>query len=110
MESHGQCSDESVERVYKSKAEAQIARFLKRSNIAYKYEYPLAVVDRGKTRVWYPDFYLPEYSMIIEYFGFNGKRDYDEQTRHKKAVYQQKIVLNTDIIQRRLAWKYYKPD
>ncbi len=32
-------------------------------------EMPLAIVDRGKTKIWYPDFRLPEYGMIIEYFG-----------------------------------------
>ena len=51
---------------FKSRGEVQIARFLDRNSILYNYEQPLAVVDQGKTRVWYPDFQLPEYSMIIE--------------------------------------------
>jgi len=73
---------------YKSKAEIQIARLFERENIRFRYEHPLAVVDRGKTRIWYPDFQLPEYGMIVEYFGVNGDSGYDKQTRHKRQVYQ----------------------
>ena len=72
---------------FKSKGEVQIARLFDRSNIAYCYEHPTAVVDRGKTRIWYPDFYLPEYGMIVEYFGVNGNKVYDDQARHKMEVY-----------------------
>ena len=81
-------SEEKVNRsLFKSKGEEQIARLLDRSNIAYRYEHPTAVVDRGKTRIWYPDFYLPEYGMIVEYFGVNGNEVYDDQARHKMEVY-----------------------
>ena len=73
----------------KSKGEVQIARLLDRNNIAYQYERPAAVVDRGKVRIWYPDFHLPEYGMIIEYFGVNGKKGYDEQAKPKMSVYKQ---------------------
>jgi len=69
--------------------EVQIARLLERNRIKYKYEHPVAVVDRGKTRIWYPDFYLPEYAMIIEYFGVNGDSGYNERTKHKVNVYKQ---------------------
>ena len=82
----GSCVDEPG---FKSRGEVQIARLLDRNNIAYQYEYPLAVVDRGKTRIWYPDFQLAGFGMIIEYFGVNGRRPYDEQAKHKMAVYRQ---------------------
>ena len=36
---------------YKSKAEIQIARLLDRERIAFRYEHPLAVVDRGQTKI-----------------------------------------------------------
>jgi hypothetical protein len=51
---------------FKSKGEYQIARFLERNQIRYQYEHPLAVVDRGRVRIWYPDFQLPEYGLILE--------------------------------------------
>jgi len=74
---------------YKSQGEEQIARLLERNGIAFQYEYPLAVQDHGKTRLYYPDFRLPEYGLIIEYFGMNGDPGYDARTRHKIGVYKQ---------------------
>lgn len=78
----------ATENRYKSQGETQIARLLEREGVSYKYEYPLAVVDRGKVRIYYPDFRLPEYGIIIEYFGLNGKSDYGERTKHKMEVYK----------------------
>jgi len=74
---------------YRSWGEEQIARLLDRSRITYQYEYPVAIVDRGKTRIYYPDFRLPEYGLIIEYFGVNGDSGYDQRTKHKMEVYKQ---------------------
>ena len=82
-------SEEYRVKSLKSQGEVQIARLLERNGIAYQYEYPLALIDRGKTRIWYPDYRLPEYGMIIEYFGVNGNSGYDERTRHKMEVYKQ---------------------
>lgn len=74
--------------MYKSRGEEQIADFLKSQNIAFQYEYPLAIKDRDQVRIWYPDFRLPEYGMIIEYFGVNGSAAYDEQIAHKIFTYK----------------------
>ena len=71
-----------------SRAERQIARMLDRYGIQYKYEYPVAVVDRGKVRIWYPDFWLLDYGIIMEYVGGLRDRDYKEGVEHKKAVYE----------------------
>ena len=79
----------SISRPYKSWGEEQIARLLERNRISYQYEYPLAIYGRGKLRIYYPDFRLPEQGLIIEYFGMNGNSDYDERTRHKLEVYKQ---------------------
>ena len=73
---------------FKSRNEREIAGFLDRQKIAYQYEYPLAIVDRGKTRIWYPDFRLPEYGTIIEYFGMNGNGPYNDQMAHKMKAYK----------------------
>lgn len=75
--------------LYKSKGEKQIADFLESRNIAFQYEYPLAIKDRDQVRIWYPDFRLPEYGMIIEYFGMNGNTAYDEQIAHKIFTYKE---------------------
>jgi len=74
---------------YKSKAEIQIARLLDRERIAFQYEHPLAVIDRGHTKVWYPDFSLCDYGMILEYFGMNGDPAYRKRTEHKMQVYRE---------------------
>jgi hypothetical protein len=79
----------SVGPSYKSKGEQQIARLFDREGISYKYEQPVAVIDRGKTKIWYADFHLPQYGLIVEYFGMNDKQDYAEQARHKMDVYRQ---------------------
>lgn len=74
---------------YQSRAEEQIARCLDRHGITYRYEYPLALVDDGRVRIYYPDFQLPQYGLLVEYFGVVGNPHYDERTRHKLAVYRQ---------------------
>jgi hypothetical protein len=74
---------------YKSKAEIQIARLLDRERIAFWYEHPLAVVDRSKTRIFYPDFSLSDYGMIIEYFGMNDDPGYRKRAEHKMQVYRE---------------------
>jgi len=72
----------------KSEGERQIERLLRRCGLVYHYEPPLAVVDRGKVRLWHPDFFLPEYGIVIEYAGLNGE-EYEAGLRHKEAVYQE---------------------
>ena len=73
---------------FKSWGETQIARLLDRNGIPYFYEHPLAVVDDGKVRLWYCDFQLPSYGIIIEYFGRNNDSDYQAGLRKKQVVYQ----------------------
>jgi hypothetical protein len=74
---------------YKSWGEEQLARLFEREDISYDYEQPMAVVDKGKLKIWYPDFWLRDYGFVVEYFGINGKQNYDEQARHKMKVYKQ---------------------
>lgn len=74
---------------FKSRGEREIAGFLGEQKIAYQYEYPLAIVNMGKTKIWYPDFRLPEYGMIIEYFGMNGNSSYNDQMAYKIRAYNE---------------------
>lgn len=89
---------------YRSRAEIRIAGVLDQEGIAYRYEHPLAVVDQGQVRIWYPDFYLPEYGMILEYFGVHGDVGYDRRTEHKMRVYEttgvEGVFLNEDMLRR----------
>ena len=72
---------------FRSKAELQVARCLDRHGIAYLHEHPLAVYDHQKVRIWYPDFTLPEYGLIIEYGGRLDDPRYAAGWARKKQVY-----------------------
>ena len=81
----------------KSTGEKKIAQFLKDEKIHFLYEYPLAITDEDrKVRIWYPDFWLPELNIIIEYMGMKGKIGYDKATIRKKKVYN---ALKIDFIE-----------
>ena len=72
---------------YRSRRESEIAGMLKRHGLDLKYEYPLAIKDRGLTRLWYPDYFVPDQGVMIEYCGINGNSDYDAGVQHKKEAY-----------------------
>lgn len=73
---------------YRSRGEAQIGRLLDRSGIEFHHERPTVVYDRGRYRIWKPDFTLPDYDwMIIEYAGMMDRPDYAAGIRHKKRAY-----------------------
>ena len=70
-----------------------IAEILTKYNIDFEYEYPLLIKDQKnndteKLRIWYPDFWLPKYSIVIEYFGIEGDSHYDKGKREKLAAYR----------------------
>ena len=75
-------------RRFRSWGETQIGRLLDRHGIAYLYEHPLAIVDRGKTRIWYPDFQLCGYGMLIEYFGRPHDPSYAAGMVRKRTTYE----------------------
>ena len=72
---------------FRSWGETQIARMLNRYEIPYLYEHPVAVVDQDKTRIWYPDFQLCGYGIILEYCGRPDDPAYAEGMAKKRAVY-----------------------
>ena len=51
---------------YKSTGEFEIAKLLGKLDVNFEYEFPIAVVDGGKTKIWYPDFYLKEYQIVFK--------------------------------------------
>jgi len=80
---------------FKSAGERRIAEFLQVREIHYDYERPLLVLDRGQPRIWYPDFYLPELAVYLEYFGIVADEGYDRRAQHKKSVYE---AMDLDVI------------
>jgi len=73
---------------YRSRGEAQVGRLLDRYGIPFFYEHPLVVHDRGRYRVWHPDFTLPEHGrLVVEYAGMMDVPDYAAGIRHKQQAY-----------------------
>jgi len=88
---------------YKSRGERYIADFLEDRDIDFQYEYPLAIKDREQVRIWYPDFTLPEYNMIIEYFGMNRDPAYSQQMAHKMFAYKEADIDGIYLLESSLA-------
>jgi hypothetical protein len=73
---------------YRSRGEAQVGRLLDRYGLPFVYEQATIVYDRGRCRVWHPDFVLPAYDgLILEYAGMMDVLDYAAGVRHKAAAY-----------------------
>jgi len=73
---------------FKSNGERKIAYFLEKNLIDYQYEKSVIVtMDDSKQRIWYPDFYLPEFGTYIEYYGLAGQTNYDKGIKVKEDVY-----------------------
>ena len=81
---------------FKSSGERRIANFLDKNCIKYQYE-PAVLVNTGdnRPRIWYPDFYLPEFKNYIEYFGMAGNHAYDEGIKRKESVY---LKMGLDVL------------
>ena len=74
---------------FKSAGERKIAEVLNKYGIDFKYESPVLINDnQGKQRIWYPDFYLPEYGVYIENYGIDCQPDYDNGRIKKQQVYR----------------------
>ena len=78
-----------LEPPYKSRGEAQVGRLLDRFSIPFFYEQPTLIYDRGRHRIWRPDFALPTYDgLVIEYAGMMDIPDYAAGIRHKRLAYE----------------------
>ena len=74
---------------YRSRGEAQVGRLLDRHGISFFYEMPTVIYDRGRFRVWHPDFRLPAYgNLIVEYAGMPDRPAYMDGVRHKQEAYR----------------------
>ena len=71
--------------------EYQIAGLFEKYKIPFIYEKPTAVIDSGKTKIWFPDFTLP-YGIVIEYFGVGKNKDYENRTHHKLKIYKENQI------------------
>lgn len=89
MSSPSRASPAPQQAAFRSWGETQIGRMLDCHGIRYFHEHPLAVIDRGRPRIWYPDFQLPGYGVVLEYCGRVHDPSYAEGMVHKKLVYEE---------------------
>ena len=81
---------------FKSEGERRIAYFLESNSIDYRYEPGVLVQpSQDKPRIWYPDFFLPEFAAYIEYYGLAGHESYDRGIKQKELVYSR---MGLDVI------------
>ena len=69
--------------VYKgmTEAERQVARYLKKLDLWWVFEFPLFVYDENnRPRLWSPDFYMPKLGLFIEVCG-SEKFDYEYRNK-----------------------------
>lgn len=98
---------------FKSCGERAIAGLLAARGLGYFYEHPLAVIAEGKTRIWYPDFQLPDYGLLIEYFGRPDDPAYAAGMAKKRRVYQDNglpALLLTPAALERADWQQHLLD
>ena len=72
----------------RSKREKVIADYLTRHNIAYQYEATAMTNDWfiSKQKISRPDFYVPQYNLIIEYWGLVDSLDPRTRERYVKSM------------------------
>ncbi len=80
---------EDTEPPYRSRGERKVAGLLDQYGIPFFYEHPLLILDRGRHRIWHPDFTLPTYGgLIVEYAGMPDRPDYMQGIRHKAKAFE----------------------
>lgn len=93
---------------FQSQGEYEIAKFLDEMDIEYEYEFPIAVVDDGKTKIWYPDFYLTKFQIVVDYFGmYNYNESYRQSVEHKKKIFQECGIQFVPIYELNKGWREY---
>jgi hypothetical protein len=70
----------------KSKSEKMIADCLVTHGIKYEYEKMIRTWVRG-SKISFPDFYLPDYDVYIEYWGMPNDEHYNRWMKWKMAKY-----------------------
>ncbi|MBC2714944.1 MAG: hypothetical protein HF978_06505 [Desulfobacteraceae bacterium] len=78
---------------YKSEGERKIAEFLDNNQIQFQYEPAvLLYTPTSKSRIWYPDFHLPEFKTYIEYYGLAGDPSYNQSITIKQSTYSKNAM------------------
>lgn len=78
---------------YRSAGERILAEVFKEGGYNFTYEPRMYVEekrdnDSDKGRLWYPDFLLEDFGIIVEYVGLVDDKDYMKGIEHKRKVYE----------------------
>jgi hypothetical protein len=88
-----------------TEAERRVAQFLFESNIYWLYEQPVCVADdKGRPRIWNPDFYLPELGIYVEVCGADRSEYSFRETIYKKNRIP---VIFVHVFKEEDKWKNY---
>lgn len=90
----------------KSYGEVDIANFLAQHSVLYKYEEPYIKDTRNEDfGQYYPDFFLPEYGIYIEYFGINRDGNVPDYFKGQEAHEDKPALTPSQVYQAGMAWK-----
>ena len=86
--------------------EKQTADFLTSLSIFWRFHHPVTIYDEENLpRIYYPDFFLPQFGVYIEVCGSNRKEEYD---RRKKIYFANNIkVIFVETFKDSVKWKTF---
>ena len=77
---------------FESAGEKKVADFLKKKGLDFDYQKPIIVRHDDKVSIWYPDFYLNDFNIVIEYFGMVEKFSYVKSMKYKQAIFHKEKI------------------
>ena len=88
-------------------SERQVADYLEELGLWWHYESPVFLTDeKGRPRVWTPDFYIPKLGMYVEVCGSESLR---EQYQYREKTYRKNnySVVFLHLYKEREKWKSF---
>ncbi len=83
--------------------ERDVAGYLDELGISYEFEYPVFVKDeRGRPRLWTPDFYLIDIKIYIEVY---ESESFDLEYRKKMYAENKIDIIFLPLLKKDLMWK-----
>jgi len=84
-------------------SEKQVAEYLDKLDISWKFEYPVFLNDeKERPRLWTPDFYLPDLNIYVEVC---GSKNFDYEYR-KHRYFENKIdVIYLHLYKDKIEWQ-----
>ncbi|MBU0461706.1 MAG: hypothetical protein KJ574_03910 [Nanoarchaeota archaeon] len=92
-------------------AEKKIADFLDSVGIKYVYENPILIEqefhNKKFLRIYYPDFFLSQYGIILEFWGMHEDQEYAKGMEKKKQDYYHNWIFVVNVYNLEGNWQEY---